>query len=185
MRPFAPIALCMTLAVAAADPATAQYGLGLGQGFTGAGLGNWVLYEGGADSLAAWYQLTEEQRGQLESLAAQFRSENADAVARWEQMQREIQALWTGNQPPTWAAINAVGEKYGHPGQELQPALDQLQQRFAALLPPIQRQFFGRRAFGGMGRGRGFASRRFGTGYRGFRGRPGFNSWRGWRRPEN
>jgi hypothetical protein len=184
MNPLRSIVLCITLA-AAAGPATAQYGRGLGWGFTGVGLGNWALYEDGADSIAAWYGLTEEQRTLLDSLATQFRSQNADAVARWEQMQREIQELWAGDRPPTWAAISAVGEKYGHPGQELQTALFQLHLRSAALLAPGRQHFFGWRGFGGMGRGRGFAGGRFSTGYRGAWGGRGFNRWPGWVPPEN
>jgi len=208
MKLIRPFAVCLSLAVAAAGQATAQAGRGMALGFTGIGLGNWALYEGGADSIAAWYQLTEEQRGLLEQTAAQFRSENADAVERWRQMQVEIQQLWTGNQPPTQAAIYSVGEKYGHPGLELQPALDQLQIQSTALITPAQWQFYGRRSFaqwgggrGMRGAGRGFASRRYNAGYGGFRqgyggfrrgygafrGRPraGFNRWPGGPPPDN
>ena len=126
MRPLRTTVMCMVLVGAATTPAAPQYGLGLGRGFTGLGLRNWALYESGADSIAAWYRLTDEQRGQVEELVGQFRRENADAVARWKQMQGDIQSLMTGNVQPGWAAIYAVGEKYGHPGQELQPALYQL-----------------------------------------------------------
>lgn len=184
MRPLRTTVMCMVLAGAAATPAAPQYGLGLGRGFTGLGLRNWALYESGADSIAAWYRLTDEQRGQVEELVGQFRRENADAVARWKQMQGDIQSLMTGNVQPGWAAIYAVGEKYGHPGQELQPALYQLHLRLTALLTPLQGQLYSPRAYWGMGRGRGFAGRRFGGGYRSLRG-PSFNRWPGWLPPED
>ena len=192
MRLLRPIAVCLTLAVVTTGTANAQRGLGLARGFTGVGLGNWALYEGGIDSLAAWYQLTEEQRGQLGQISAQFRSENADALERWQQMQLEIQQLWTANQQPTQAAIYNIGQKYGHPGLELQPALDQLQIQSAALLTPGQSQFSGRRSFVGIGGGRGMravgrgsVSRGYNAGYRGCRGRRGFNRQLGWPPPQN
>ena len=185
MKALRPIAMCLALAMVATGSAVAQRGLGLARGFTGVGLGNWALYEGGADSVAAWYQLTEEQRGKLGQLAAQFRSENADALQRWQQMQAEIQGLWTDNQQPTRAAIYSIGQKYGHPGLELQPALDQLHVQSTALLAPAQWQAFGRRSYVGWGGGRGIRSRRPYTRYGTFRGRARFNRWPGWSPPQN
>ncbi len=130
----------LMLAGAVAATATAQRGLGWSRGFTGIGQGNWVLHEGGVDSMAAWFQLTDEQRSQFEELAEQFRRDNADALERWNNMREEIQALTTEDQRPTRAAIQRIGDKYNHPGEELRPALDQLQVEAAALLTPAQRQ---------------------------------------------
>jgi hypothetical protein len=135
----------LILAAAVASAATAQRGLGWSRGFTGIGRGNWALHEGGIDSLAAWFQLTDEQQSQFDELAAKFRGENAEALERWNNMQAEIQALTTEDQRPTRAAIQRIGEKYNHPGEELRPALDQLQVEGAAILTPAQRQMAGRR----------------------------------------
>ncbi len=134
MKALWPAALCLTLVVSATGTAVAQRGPGLARGFTDVGLGNWVLHEGGIDSIAAWYQFQDEHRDRLEQLTIQFQSENADVLERWRRMQREIQELWTGNQSPTRPAIHNVGEEYDHPGLELQPALEQLQLRATALL---------------------------------------------------
>jgi Spy/CpxP family protein refolding chaperone len=135
----------LMLAAVVALPAAAQRGLGWSRGFTGIGQGNWALHEGGIDSLAAWFQLTDEQRGQFEELAAQFRRDNAEALDRWNNMQEEIQSLTTEDQRPTRAAIQRIGEKYNYPGEELRPALDQLRVAGAAILTPAQRQSAGRR----------------------------------------
>ena len=157
------ITVTSILAAVAALPAAAQRGLGWSRGLTGIGQGNWALHEGGIDSLAAWFQLTDEQRSEFEELAAQFRRENAAALERWNNMREEIQALTTEDQRPTRAAKQRIGEKYSHPGEELQPALDQLRVEGAAILTPAQRQNAGRqlarrasatRAYGGIQRGR-------------------------------
>jgi len=148
--------MTLILAAVVATPAAAQRGLGWSRGFTGIGQGNWALHEGGIDSLAAWFELTDEQRSQFEGLAAQFRQENAAVLERWDNMQQEIQALTTEDQRPTRAAIQRIGEKYNHPGEELRPALDQLQLEGAAILTPAQRRNagrqLGRRASGTRGR---------------------------------
>lgn len=173
MRALRLLATCVALVSVGAAPATAQRGLGLARGFAGIGLGNWALYEGGTDSIAAWYGLTEEQHSQLLQLAATFRSENAEALQRWQQMQAEIQQLWTESQVPTRAAIISIGQKYGHPGLELQPALDRLQVQSTALLTPAQWRWVGRRSYWGRGGG-GLGFRRT---YPAYRGRGGFRRW--------
>jgi len=174
------IVVCAALTAMAAAPAAAQRGLGIGRGFTGIGLGNWALHEGGADSLATWYGLGEEQREQLRRLAAEFRNANADALQRWQQMQLEIEALWSGNQYPTRAAVFTIGQKYGHPGLELQPALDRLQVQAGALLTPGQWQWYGRRPYLGRGGGWGMGFRRVYPAYRAYRGGGGYRRWLGW-----
>ena len=197
------VALALTLAVAgSAAPQGLPIWGGRGEtwGFRGIGLGNWVLHENGLDSIAAWYGLTDEQRGEFEQLANAFRSENSEALQRWEQMQDEIQSLYTEDQMPTRAAIVRIGEKYNHPSQELRPALDQLQAEAAAILTPEQRLRYGRGIYGRVGAGAGRMDIRGGRmtvprrtpligrrpiDLRGQRGSRLWNRRPGWRPPEN
>jgi Spy/CpxP family protein refolding chaperone len=197
MKTLRPIALTLALAAIAAGPALAQrgqggFGRGEAWGFRGAGLGNWALHEGGIDSIAARFQLTDEQRGELEQLAAAFREENAEVLSRWEQMRDEIQALYTEDQMPTRAAIQRIGEKHNHPGQEMSLALDQLFVESAAILTPQQRQSFRGQAYGRMGAwgGRmmtGRSARQSYGGHRGMRGHQrSFHRGRpGWQPPDS
>jgi hypothetical protein len=98
MKTIRPAAIALTLALLAGGTAIAQRGRGgpaLGQawGFRGVGLGNWALHENGVDSIAARFQLTEQQRAEFEALAQGFRSENGEVLSRWEQMRDEIQSF--------------------------------------------------------------------------------------------
>ncbi len=152
------VALALTLAFAgsvAAQRGPMWGGRGEAWGLRGVGLGNWVLHENGLDSIAAWFDLTDEQRGEFEQLANEFRSENGEILQRWQQMRDEIQSLHTEDQMPTRDAIVRIGEKYNHPGQELAPALDQLQAEAAAILTPEQRQSYRRGVYGRVGAGAG------------------------------
>jgi hypothetical protein len=118
-----------------------QRGPGLARGFTDVGLGNWVLHEGGADSIAAWYRLDGEHQARLDRLAVAFQREHTEALERWRSMRREIQESWDGMQPPARATIQEIGLKYDHPGLELQSALDRAQLRLSAILWLAQRQY--------------------------------------------
>lgn len=160
--------------------------MGQAWGFRGVGLGNWALHEGGVDSLAARFQLTDEQKAQFQELADRFQSENSDVLARWQQMRDEIQSLYNEDQMPTREAIQRIGDKYDHPGQQMRDALDQLQVESAALLTPEQRRSYrapGRAYMGDRGgrldarRGSRLSARR----YLGQRGRVGQRSRRGMR----
>jgi Spy/CpxP family protein refolding chaperone len=156
MKTIRPAAIALTLALLAGGTAIAQRGRGgpaLGQawGFRGVGLGNWALHENGVDSIAARFQLTEQQRAEFEALAQGFRSENGEVLSRWEQMRDEIQSLYTDDQQPTRDAIVRIGEKYNHPSEEMSEALDQLQVESAALLTPQQRRSFRGAAYGARG----------------------------------
>lgn len=196
MKALRPITMIAMLALLAGSTALAQrgrggYAMGQAWGFRGVGLGNWALHENGIDSIAARYQLTEEQRAQFEELGAQFRTENVDALNRWEQMQAEIEALYTETQVPTRAAIQSIGDKYNHPSQEMTPALDQLRVETSALLSYDQRQNYRRWSSARMGRGmsrpafhRRLDNRRF-TGSPNQRGMRGYRNYRRIPPPQN
>ena len=180
------ITMSVALAVLAGGTALAQrgrggFGRGEAWGFRGVGLGNWALHENGIDSIAARFQLTEEQRAQFEELGANFRSENADVLERWEQMRGEIEALYTEDQMPTRDAILRIGEKYNHPSRDMGPALDQLMVETAGLLTFDQRNSYRRWSDARLGRGSYRPSFRRRLDNRRFTGSPSQRGMRGYR----
>ena len=154
MRTLRPAGLYLVLAAAAATTTLAQRGPGLARGFTDIGLGNWVLHESGADSIAAWYVLEDEHLARLERLALQFQSDNAAVLERWRNMQQEIQRVWAEDQYPTRTAIHEIGMRYDHPGLHLQPALERVQLRLAAILWLAHREYAVQPPFTGSASGR-------------------------------
>jgi Spy/CpxP family protein refolding chaperone len=155
------ITVTAALGVILAGPALAQRGpRGSGAGF---GMRSWVLYENGVDSLAARIDLTDGQRSRLEALAQEFRSQNADALNRMTQMRADIDALWTEDQRPTREAMERIAEKYGHPAQDLRPALTQLHEDVAGIITVQQERQLRRGALAGSMWGRRPAP---GRGYR-------------------
>jgi hypothetical protein len=140
------------LGIVLAGTALAQRGP-RGQG-AGLGMRSWVLYENGVDSLAARTDLTDEQRSRLDSLAQQFRSENADALGRMTQMREEIDALWTEDQRPTREAMERIAEENGYPARDLRPALTRLHEDMAGIITVQQQRQLQRGALAGSMWGR-------------------------------
>lgn len=153
------ITVTAALGIVLASTALAQRGP-RAQG-TGVGMRSWVLYENGVDSIAARIDLTDEQRSHLDSLAQQFRSENADALGRMTRMREELDALWTEDQRPTREAMDRIAEEYGYPARDLRPALTRLHEDMAGIITVQQQRqlqrgtlagsMWGRRAMPGRG----------------------------------
>jgi Spy/CpxP family protein refolding chaperone len=146
------ITVTAALGIVLAGTALAQRGP-RGQG-AGVGMRSWVLYENGVDSIAARIDLTDEQRSHLDSLAQQFRSENADALGRMTQMREEIDALWTEDQRPTREAMDRIAEEYGYPARDLRPALTRLHEDMAGIITVQQQRQLQRGALAGSMWGR-------------------------------
>jgi Spy/CpxP family protein refolding chaperone len=174
------LAVAVSLATVVAVSAMAQGGpRGSGQAF---GMGSWVLHENGVDSIAAIIDLTQEQRTQLDELAFKFRSENAEAIGRMNQMRAEIDSLWTDLQRPRREAMSQIAEKYDFPERDLRPALTKLHQDVAGIIT-VEQQAQLQRGRVSPGRvGRGVAGQGYGGGQRRFAsGRVGSRSQFGMR----
>ena len=103
------------------------------------GLGVIVLRDSALDRFAERIELSDEQRNQLQELAENYRSENADALDRLDRMQEELRALRDSDEPPTPQALDEVIERYDHPDLDLDRADRVLDRNVRAILTPEQK----------------------------------------------
>jgi len=145
-------AFSLALLVAMTSVATAQRG---GRGEpparefgprAGGGLGRVVLSDSAMDRFAERMELSEGQRGQLQNLADAYRSENADVLARMENLRDEMRTLREGDERPTRETLAGVFQKYDHPDLELRLAQSKLDRNVRSMLTPEQQRRFARGA---------------------------------------
>jgi len=129
--------LATLLLVATASVASAQ-GATLIRPLGGLHLGSIVLRDSALNRFAERFQLSHEQRGQMQGIAEEYRSANEGAIERMERMREELRTLRASSTRPTHDVFVEVIDRYDHPDLDVARAERRLAMRVRSILTPEQ-----------------------------------------------